>query len=167
MDAVFLLLSVVKGYFWLINTRREKMEIRVGDKVKLRDGYVDASDGSMLTIRVPIGIGMAKAIVKIHSSAVEAVIAHAETDAEKIARLEARVKELESLAVDGPLTKTTNDGKIDGSQPEAPWYPDQLEGYYPWTVSNRIPLGLNMCRTKVHYENGEPVAFCCKLPDQI
>lgn len=72
------------------------MTPRAGDRVSLRDAYVEACDGVMLTLRFPIGIGLAQATARIHSSAVKDVVERTESDAEAIARLEARNAELES-----------------------------------------------------------------------
>ena len=134
------------------------MEIRVGDVVRLIPLTVtEVYDDGDMCFKEDVGL--------ISPDLVEAVIAHAETDAEKIARLEARVKELESVAVDsGPLTKTTNDGKIDGSEPEDSRYPPHLEGHGPWMSASDLQLEMNLYRMQALYKNGAIVAYCRKLP---
>ena len=70
------------------------LDIRVGDVVRLHNGTVETYDQTLLTISIPVGIGFTSAKFSVHRSAVAEIISRAETDAEKIARLEAENAEL-------------------------------------------------------------------------
>jgi hypothetical protein len=99
------------------------MEVRVGDVVRLKpvkvsNVYYDGSFDFEGANESREGLGV------IPSAFVEEFILRIETDAEKIARLEARVKELEAQ-----------------QKPEVLLYPDQLTGYGPW-IDGPPPLHL-------------------------
>ena len=68
-----------------------KLELRVGDVVRLHNGTIETYDQTLLTISIPVGIGFTSAKFSVHRSAVAEIISRAETDAEKIARLEAEL----------------------------------------------------------------------------
>lgn len=114
------------------------MTPRAGDKVRLRDAYIEACDGVMLTLRIPIGMGLAQATVRIHSSAVKDIIERAETDAEKIARLEARNAELESgwVSWDGGPCPFHPDASVDVLQRSGTRY-----GFAPASRSQWVHTG--------------------------
>ncbi|MCA3080410.1 MAG: hypothetical protein ING71_16670 [Rhodocyclaceae bacterium] len=121
------------------------MDIRVGDVVRLKpvkvsSVYYDGSFDFEGANESREGLGV------IPSVFVEEFILRIETEAEKIARLEARVKELEAqqktLAGEPEyrlVIETSNNPNHSNQiwtevEPIGvkPWYPEQLVGYGPW-----------------------------------
>ena len=159
------------------------MEIRIGDKVQI--------EGEVIKVQIEAEvIGRARdmrstplirlqdgcQLISVDKDNITRVLERPETNAEKIARLERRVVELEGLVdvilPDAPinrladhdgLSKQTSDVRVGdaqqseydkqppctglatgmsrfernmktmfGPKTEAPWYPEQLEGYGPW-----------------------------------
>ena len=99
------------------------LDIRVGDVVRLHNGTVETYDQTLLTISIPVGIGFTSAKFSVHRSAVAEIISRAETDAEKIARLEAENAELKARLEPKPL-----------------WYPPFDDRFGPW-IDGPPPLG--------------------------
>jgi hypothetical protein len=111
--------------------------------------------------------------VCFHARDISAVVKRAETDAEKIARLEARIAELEEQNGElarGQLSRYRQRfPSMAAAWPEQkpeenPWYPDQLEGYGPWIKAKpgeviRLPF-------VGHYAGGGLVAYCKKLEEE-
>ena len=121
------------------------MEIRVGDVVQPKKMIVGEifgeKEGAYLRC-VPVDGGKCD---YIFAENIETVIERKETDAEKIARLKARVKELEAQ-----------------QEPKDSTYPDQLEGYGPWAKTVKVPAGAIVRGVRTFFYNGE-ILFCVKL----
>ena len=116
------------------------MEIRVGDVVQLKAVKVKKvfPDGDFVCTVDGVDRYVCQSLI-------DSVFERTETDAEKIARLEARVKELEAQ-----------------QEPEAPCLPDQLEGYGPWAKTVKVPAGARVREVRTIVHNGE-ILFCVKL----
>ena len=130
-----------------------KLNIRVGDVVRLIPLTVtELYDDGDMCFKEDVGL--------ISPGLVESVIAHAETDAEKIARLEARIAELEK----SKQTLTSNGWDVSDLQVKFA-YLDQVKGYGPWIKAHHLPPESNLHRIKAYYENDMLVAYCFELSD--
>lgn len=140
------------------------MDIRVGDVVRLVDFKItEVSHGGFVgDFLTTMGKGFA-----FPTRFAAQFVSRAETDAEKIARLEARVKELEAQ-----------------QKPVALMYPKQLDGYGPWidgppplhlvagtfrTLENVTRLGTTFIRHSGMGGYGpercqKHIAYCLELP---
>ena len=116
------------------------MEIRMNDKVQI-EGTVIADCGEYFHMRIAPNV----TAYDLKKTWVTKIVERAESDAEKIARLEKRVLELEGLVdlilPDAPINQLADHDGLSKQnydvqildKPVSPWYPPQLEGYGPWT----------------------------------
>ena len=120
----------------------DKKDIRIGDTVEVSfKAKVTGKNGDYANLDV------GKTVVALEYYLISNVIARAETDTQKTARLEARVAELEKendVLAQGQLSRYRQrfpDMEAAWTEQEKPWYPKQLEGFGPW-IEGPPPLDL-------------------------
>jgi hypothetical protein len=147
-----------------------KNDIRIGDTVEVNfKAKVRGKNGDYANLDV------GKTIVALEYYLISNVIARAETDAQKIERLEARVVELEEQngeLAQGQLSRyrqrfpSMAAAWPEQKPEEKPWYPEQLEGYGPWIKGSDLPPETNVYGYMCHVRNGNEIFFCKKLDEE-